>query len=87
MIAIIVLLVLVAKVEVVRLTSGVVTVLWEIEDWSFFVVLYNTSVVVVVVFLIFNEVLEENTFSVTNVFIVVAEKEPKNIIFGVPYSL
>lgn len=75
MIAIIVVLVLVAKVEVVRLTSGVVTVLWEVEDWSFFVVLYNTSVVVVV-FLILNEVLEENTFSVTNVFIVIAEKEP-----------
>lgn len=75
MIAIIAVLVLVAKVEVVRLTSGVVTVLWEIEDWSFFVVLYNTSVAVVVL-LNLNEVLEENTFSVTNFFFVVAEKEP-----------
>lgn len=75
MIAIIVVLVLVAKVEVVRLTSGVVTVLWEIEDWSFFVVSYNTFVAVVV-FLNLNKVLEENTFSETNVFFVVAEKEP-----------
>lgn len=67
-IAIVAVLVLVATVDLGGLVSGEVSELWDFEDWSFVVVVCNPSVVVV--FLVSKKVLEENTFSVTNVFVV-----------------